>query len=403
MPAKYKDGGGVVGGWQDSLEEIIRTVEDIELYIAFEGFSCDTVKNIDGVTYIPVPTKDLSLIERRKERLSWKYNEKRVVKGALEVIKTVKPDLIHVFGMEWSWASVASYTNIPIVIHIMGSMIPYYNGLFPPGYSKWDFYLDCFPNIKKMFDYWASQKKNLSWRNLESNRWHIVKNYMGRTNWDRALMNTLQPSGNYYHVDEALRSAFLINKATWNIPTGHKISLVSIGCSTFLKGIDVMLKTANVLRSMNIDFEWSVAGAMHMNEKRIAEKKEKLKFEENNIKILGYLNQKQLVELLRDSTIYVHAAYCENSPNSICEAQIIGVPIVSTNVGGISTLIRDCGVLVPANDPWQLANAIVELWHDKERMEKMSKKGQLIASNRHNPDNIKKQLLDCYKNIIEQR
>ena len=70
------------------------------------------------------------------------------------------------------------------------------------------------------------------------------------------------------------------------------------------------------------------------------------------------------------STMYVHTAYIENSPNSICEAQIIGMPIISTMVGGIATLVRNGidGDLLPANDPWLLANAIVELSKDKDRM-----------------------------------
>ena len=102
--------------------------------------------------------------------------------------------------------------------------------------------------------------------------------------------------------------------------------------------------------------------------------------------------------------MYVHTAYIENSPNSICEAQLVGMPIVSTMVGGISTLVRNGeeGDLLPANDPWQIANTIMELSKDNERMMRYSKNSRQHALERHNPENIMNQLLKCYKDLIKQ-
>ena len=104
------------------------------------------------------------------------------------------------------------------------------------------------------------------------------------------------------------------------------------------------------------------------------------------------------------STMYVHTAYIENSPNSICEAQLIGMPIVSTMVGGIATLVRNGieGDLLPANDPWQIANAIVELAKDKKRMVSYSEHSRQHALERHNPEHILEQLLGCYKDLIRK-
>ena len=104
------------------------------------------------------------------------------------------------------------------------------------------------------------------------------------------------------------------------------------------------------------------------------------------------------------STMYVHTAYIENSPNSICEAQMIGIPIISTMVGGIATLVRNGveGDLLPANDPWQLANAIVELAKDQSRMKSYSEHSRQHALERHNPDHILEQLLECYEDLIRK-
>jgi glycosyltransferase involved in cell wall biosynthesis len=59
----------------------------------------------------------------------------------------------------------------------------------------------------------------------------------------------------------------------------------------------------------------------------------------------------------------------------------------------------ECGVLVPANDPWQMAYAILSLSTDNEKMEYYSKKGMEIARERHSAENIRKQLLNCYETL----
>ena len=138
---------------------------------------------------------------------------------------------------------------------------------------------------------------------------------------------------------------------------------------------------------------------------KMVEYKEHTTYKNNNIKFLGFVNSETISDLLCSVSMYVHTAYIENSPNSICEAQCLGVPIVSTNVGGISTLIRNGidGILVPANDPWQMANAILELAKDNERKKKYSIEGQKIALKRHDTTNIYNQLVNCYKDILLNR
>lgn len=57
------------------------------------------------------------------------------------------------------------------------------------------------------------------------------------------------------------------------------------------------------------------------------------------------------------------------------------MPVVSTNVGGIASLVRDGkdGVLIQANAPWQMANAIIELNSDKDRMKQYSENTKVLA------------------------
>jgi glycosyltransferase involved in cell wall biosynthesis len=402
IPSKYYNGGIVLGGWQDSLEEIIRKITDVDLYVSFETKSAnDQIKVVDGVTYIPLYL-DYSLVDRFVDKISWEVNASHLEQKALAVVEKFKPDIIQVFGLEWPFGRISTLTNVPVVVHIMGSLYPYMNAYYAPGFDFSDILQSIpFYNIPLRIKKILNEKKRLTWRNSESHVWKRVSNYMGRTNWDFALSNVLHPGRKYFHVEEALRPCFWDSKSTWRNDSKEKVTLISTGCSLFWKGPDMILKTAVILKQYGLKFEWLIAGKMDRIIKRTVERKLKSTFEENCIKFLGFVQPIQLTEILCSSTMYVHTAYVENSPNSICEAQILGVPIVSTNVGGVSTIVGEDGVLIPANDPWQMANAIIELSKDINRMNQFSHNGRIKALARHNPNVIKEQLLNCYNHILD--
>lgn len=402
-PGSYLGKGMVIGGWQDSLERVVRTCKDIDLTVSFEANCQLDDRVIDGVTYMPMCIS-YDKKEKKQAKRTWSVNARKLIPEMKRIVKVVSPDIIHVFGTEWPYGLIAEHTDVPVVIHIQGAIAPYNNAMFPPNYNIFDVVHEIgwmHPDrIRKALDKYAFDKSRLI---IEKRVWKAVKYYMGRTDWDEALSEMMHPGRYYYHVEEALRTDFTTGKLFWKLPTDKKVKLISTGCSTFWKGPDMLLKTARILKEYGLDFVWEVAGEMSEDVKRIVEMKEGDLFTNNNIVFLGFIEPQTLSEHLISSTMYVHTAYVENSPNSICEAQCMGVPIVSTNVGGISTLIKDKeqGTLVPANDPWQLAYAIISLANDKERMLFYSVNSKEVAVRRHNDAHIKEQLLNVYNYIIE--
>lgn len=402
-PGAYLGQGGVIGGWQDSLERIVKQIPDINLSIAFEVSGVQPEPQIiDGVAYYPIAlqyTKE----EMKQAKTSWNVNAEKLIPQLQNIVEIVKPDLIHVFGTEWPFGLIAEYTNIPVVIHIQGSIAPYNNAMFPPGYNMFDIFRDVgWLNVTKVMQAWNTYKFDCSRLDVEMRVWRSVSHYMGRTHWDEALSEVMHPGRHYFHVEEALRKEFTTTDKVWSPPKGNTIHIISTGCSNFWKGPDMLLKTAKILMELKIDFEWLVAGQMPNNIKQIVERKVGIDFNKCHVKFLGFIQPKDLSELLLKSTLYAHTAYVENSPNSICEAQCLGVPIVSTNVGGIESLVKngEQGILVPANDPWQMAHAIIRLAKDENLMKCFSISSIEIARKRHSDNNIKEQLLRTYNTII---
>lgn len=401
-PSRFSKGEKVIAGWQDSLENLVKTDTSVTLAIAFPVCYPAENKTIDGVCYFPLYTS-LTFWERLKSRTSAFVLMEKHVQNALKVIEDFSPDVIQVFGTEFGFGLIAKHTSIPVVIHIQGAMIPYDNAKYPPGYNGCTYFKSVKGNPLRLINNALICKFRDSRVEMEKEVWQYVKYYMGRTEWDKAVSAVFHPNRVYYHVEEALRPAFLSNQYQWRPPENGKLSLISTGCSSLWKGLDMMLKTAKVLKELGIDFEWNVCGRMPNDHRMVVEYQEKITFKQVGINILGMIPADKVAKLLCSSTLYVHTAYIDNSPNSICEAQAVGIPVISTNVGGISSLISNSvdGVLVPANDPYQMAYQIISLSRDMSKMKEISDRGKAKAMVRHNPAKILTQLKVCYSSILQ--
>ena len=394
VPSRFKNESAVLGGWQDSLEELLRQSRDIELFVAFEDKNKSVDKEVDGVKYIPIhPYK--TIITKIKEFFSWKVRANSLLPHLLRTIEAVKPDVIHVFGTEWPFGIVSKYTDKPVIIHIQGIITACNNASYPPGYSLFTQWYSNF-NIFRILLHPIRQRTQ---EVMEREIWKSCSRYMGRTKWDYTLSSILHPNCRYYHVNEVLRPAFYEVAGEWKRQKDRMLRLISTGCGSFWKGPDMVIKVAKVLMAMNIEFEWLLAGEMPFFLRDMVERHEKTNFEKCHVKIMGFMDSLTLIENLKNSSLYIHTAYIENSPNSICEAQMIGIPVVSTNVGGISSIISDgeTGVMVPANDPWRMAYEIVSLWNDPDKMTKISCAEVLAARKRHDRTNILNSVIGAYK------
>ncbi len=389
------------GGWISSLEKIVKKHSDIQLGIAFEYNSSKFKDSIDGVDYYPI-----NICCNRKEKYRKEFTianeEKLIIPECLKIIDDFKPDIIQCFGSEWCFGLVANYTNIPVIIHMQGSMPSYYNVLYPPRYSKWsrmhyDFsHLDIKNIIRSLYGEKKSrQRKEREIRILNSNNY-----FFGRTDWDRAVVELFSQNSKYFVCNEALRDAFIYTTEYWRPQDRDEIIICTTGSGGLWKGLDVILKTANCLKQYtDLKFKWILIGGIQ--NRGYIEWMEKLLFADNCIEFAGILNDTQIKEKLLTSDMYVHPAYIDNSPNALCEAMFLGVPCIASYVGGIPSIIqnRESGLLVPVNEPYYLAEKIYRLSKDKMMQKKLSAGAMKIAKERHSPKNIEKELITAYRTV----
>ncbi|MBQ8806702.1 MAG: glycosyltransferase [Bacteroidaceae bacterium] len=390
------------GGWISSLEnEIVNRFPDIKLGICFYYNHKEDEEHCGNVTYFPILRPKKSLLYAAKQVVKDKKtssfeHEKIAIPSLLNVVEDYKPDIIHIFGSENIFGLLSHYTNIPIVLHIQGILSPCLNAFLPPSISWFDWLFDS-PNIKSVLRHFSEK---IAWeRNsiTEQRMMRNIKHFMGRTEWDKRISAVLNPQARYYHCDEILRDDFYKTEKKRALPA--KTTLITTISAFLHKGYDVILKTAKILKdSIGIDFEWKIYGDVCTT---LAERKTGLSPQAVNVKLMGCASADEIKEAILHATAYVHTAYIENSPNAICEAQLLGCACISTNVGGVDSLIENnkTGILVPANDIYQLAHQIAFLSHETSVNLSLGEAAQEVARIRHNKTAIVNRVMEIYQDI----
>ena len=397
-PSMYEE--KTYGGWVASLEHIIRKyANDIDLGIAFEHpDQCFKVER-EGVTYYPM-NKATSRLRQLRLKLNYANDWKFLRPLAHNVINDFKPDIIHCFGSEWPFGLLAREVDDPIVIHMQG-FINIYSLSESMCCRNSDIYKYHHYNPAAIIHYWYRSLKSGSANKREQEIMRRNKYFMGRTEWDKNIVKYYSHDAMYYHCEEAIRPEILHSKLTWTFTPRKKMRIVTISSASSLKGNNTILHTAKLLKDFGFDFEWRVAG--NMDTFKLFESITNLRHTDLNIKLLGFINADEVAKELSEADVYVHTAIIDNSPNSLCEAQLIGCPVVSTYIGGIPQLVSHghTGLLYPFNEPHTLAFTLMNIHGDRLLLESLSSNERSVACKRHDEQAKMAGLQDIYNDIIK--
>lgn len=102
-----------------------------------------------------------------------------------------------------------------------------------------------------------------------------------------------------------------------------------------------------------------------------------------NVEFPGWVRGEEKSLLLQEADVFFLPSYNEGMPMSILDAMGYGLPIVSTNVGGIPKIVSDNGVCCEPGDTDAMACAIVELLNDKSKREVAGKASVNIVKARY--------------------
>lgn len=333
-----------------------------------------------------------------------------------KIVKKYNPDVIQVFGTEFphTLAMVKACEELgvsdKIVITIQGliSLISkHYNAYLPEkivnGYSFRDF-IKC-DNVKN------GQKNFVIRGKYEEEAIKGVKHIIGRTDWDRACVKRLNPDINYYKCNETMRKPFYEN--VWNYEHCEKHSLFFSQWYAPLKGLHLVIEAMADLVKKYPDVHLYTTGESFLDlsfkgNLKLTKYKQYCKklIIENDLKdhitFLGCLDENAMCERYLKSNVFVCASSIENSSNSVGEAMLLGVPTVSSDVGGIKNLLvhGEEGFIYPADEPYMLAHYVSELFENQELVQKFSENSKKHAKELYDAEKNMSDLFDIYEKIL---
>ncbi|MDM4014564.1 glycosyltransferase family 4 protein [Roseiconus lacunae] len=332
----------------------------------------------------------------------------RLLHKATQIAKRWAPDLIHFHGSERIFGLVRSrgMLTVPSVLSIQG-IVEEIHRVYDHGIRSSDRRLAWTVSDLLRYSTPATiRQKYAAQIPLEREILAGVDALIGRTAWDHAHALFRNPSASYFHVDEMIRPPFR-QASAWSLDQSSAFTVMSTSGASPIKGLPVLLEAISNLRQVDIPVRLKLAGISpqpgrsglnRLIHRRIAE----LGLNDA-VDILGWLPAKDLVSHLHTSRCFVTPSLMENSSNALCEAQLVGVPCVASDTGGLSSIVshRQTGLLCSPGDSTMLAARMNDVLSNSDLAQSLSSNGRAAALQRHAPEQIVRDLLRCYRNVAE--
>lgn len=383
------------GPWMACLLSSLSKHKGISLIVVTTAQGLPDVDFVDdGVRYI--------VVSLRKKIFHWFVSNSGLTKCA-ELVHTIKPDLVHIHGTELQYGLLGAQKMIssPVVISIqglVGKCVPF----VLHEHSLWRTFqisriLELVRGTSILHQYY--QYKIRGRRESEI----IEKNvsFLGRTIWDKANVRSINPSCRYTYCGEILRKKFY--KSVWKHDGFDRNSVIFTNASGPLKGVNVLIDALAIVKNSFPQMSFRLAGSLTTKTGygQFIIRKLKSTGLYQSFNDLGYLNDIEMASYLCKSHVFVLPSQIDNSPNSLAEAQLIGMPCVASYTGGVPSMVEEgqTGLLFPRGDSEVLANRIMELFSNDTLCCELGEKARKVALRRHDPEKITQDLLKIYKEI----
>ncbi len=249
----------------------------------------------------------------------------------------------------------------------------------------------------------------------------------GRTWMDKDFATRTNPEVRYHFMNETLRSNFYEGK--WSLSACEPYSIFLSQGDYPLKGLHYVLKALPTILKVYPDAKVYVAGNSIANYKTL---KDKIKISsygkyilellrkydlQDKVVFLGRMSAEEMKAQYLKSGVFVCSSVIENSPNSLGEAMLLGVPCVTARCGGIPSIFTDGedGIVYPAYgasvyekeadkeqaQAERLAQAVMQMWSDEEKMSEYTKNARAHARITHDGQNNYERLVEIYRSIVE--
>lgn len=392
---------GTGGLWVDHVLSDLRQKDTVELLVLCPGGS------------------ESGQLDERTAYALFTEGEAYQYSGVLEerfvqILRSFRPDVIHIWGTEYGHtlamvrAAQTGALSHRVVISIQGLC-----GIYARHYCEGLPASVCrgasLRDFLRQDHILAQQKKFLRRGRMEREALERTTHVIGRTQWDRAITGQINPKRRYHFCNETLREVFYEGRWAYDCCRKHRIFASS--CVYPVKGFHYLLEAFAIVLSRYPDATLTVTGDSFFADslkkrisqqyyfrylERICKEKDLL----DKIVFLGDLNAQQMKEAYLEANVFALPSTIENSPNSLGEAMLLGVPCVAADVGGVSDMIHPGeGYVYQSTAPYMLAHGIMEVFAQGSGAQLMGERAHHHARSTHDPKRNLDTLLQIYSQV----
>lgn len=354
-------------------------------------------EEIDGVSYLGLPVGDRPALE--------------------QALEEEKPGLVQLFGTENDHAAwvLEAFDPEKVLVYIQGLAGPcgehMADGL-PPRFLRRQPLKEALARRTGGLTVLAQKERLLARGEKERAVLAKARHILGRTGWDRAYCARYAPGAEYHPLPEIMRPVFYQGGWRREAARPHRL-FVSQG-NVPLKGLHRAIEALPALAARWPDVQLYVAGwpppdkgpllrpFMHWLAEYpgYLERLARRLGVADRIHYTGVLNAEEMREQFLLTETYLLCSSVENSPNSLGEAMLTGVPCAAAAVGGVPSMLREEeGELFDPDAPGALADAVAALWADPARAEEKAAAARARALAVHDPEAIAAALLGLYRRL----
>lgn len=336
------------------------------------------------------------------------------------VLNEFQPHVVHVFGSEYktTYALLLACQKAGLLnntlLHIQGLVSIYakhFDGGIPCNWRRRRNIRDLLRDASI-----ATQKKNMALAGIyEKNSFNLLRHVAGRTNWDRACATQMNPKINYHFYNETLRPSFY--KKQWNRADCQSYRIFISQGGYPIKGLHYALAAMPAIISKFPAAQLVIAGnnPIRSNEGIVGKLKQTTYGSyiqhliqryglNDHVSFTGPLQEHEMCEQFLKSHVFVSPSLIENSPNSLGEAMMLGMPIAASYVGGVPDMLEHGkeGFLYQSDAPYMLAHYVIELFENDQMAISCGQQARSHALKTHDPHKNCVDVLEIYHSIMRQ-
>jgi len=399
-----KNGNGV---WMDALLSDFKERGEHHLIVATVLPTKTTIRyEKEGVVYYALPDT---------YPLLYNENKKKNIQAWQDLLNTEKPDLIQVWGTEFTHGLCALRLakEIPSVVYMQGyldSIARYYQAGISYKELKRSVTLR---DVLKRDSILQQQRKYIKSSYKEKEMLQLAGSIISENEWCNANIQAIVPEIEIYDCALSINKVFA--EKQWTIENIERHSIMCTASGYTIKGLHMVFRAVALLKEKYPDLKVYVPGTKMVSGASLKEKLKKngyTKYIEKLIKELdiekyivwlGRVSQEKLAMQYQKSNVFVMSSSIENHSSSLKEAMMVGVPCISSAVGGIPEYVEhgQNGYLYRFEEYALAASYVDKIFENDDLAKGLSKKAREGMLALHESGDLYEKIVAIYRNIVE--